>query len=177
MLAGATMQKDYSLAGVRTYEINIIPDERGFFAEAIRQDWKAVVEEQIVQANLSYSFPGIVRAWHRHLRGQVDCFLAIQGALKICAFDDETKGLVEIIASADKPMLVRVPGHYWHGFKAVHSQPSLAMYFVNRLYDYSKPDEERRPWNDPKIVPAEINGNRSDPRVNQAWDWLYPPYK
>jgi dTDP-4-dehydrorhamnose 3,5-epimerase len=171
------MQKEYPLAGVRTHELNLIPDERGFFAEALRQDWHDFIDEWIVQANLSYSYPGMVRAWHRHLRGQVDCFLVIQGALKICAYDEETSRLAEVIASAEKPMLVRIPGHYWHGFKAIHSQPSLAIYFVNRLYDYSSPDEERRPWNDAKIVPLEINGNRNDPRVNQAWDWFYPPHK
>jgi dTDP-4-dehydrorhamnose 3,5-epimerase len=113
------MQKEYPLAGVRTYELNLIPDERGFFAEALRQDWHGITEEWITQANLSYSYPGMVRAWHRHLRGQVDCFLVIQGALKICAYDDETRGLAEVIASAEKPTLVRIPGHYWHGFKAI----------------------------------------------------------
>ncbi len=33
------MTKEYALAGVKTQEINLIPDERGFFAEALRQDW------------------------------------------------------------------------------------------------------------------------------------------
>ena len=32
--------KEYALKGVKTYEIKILPDERGFFAEAFRQDWK-----------------------------------------------------------------------------------------------------------------------------------------
>ena len=171
------MLRDYPLAGVRTYELNLIPDERGFFIEALRQDWQGIIEEWITQANLSYSYPGMIRAWHRHLRGQVDCFLVLQGALKICAYDDETRGLVEVIASATKPMLVRIPGQYWHGFKAIHPQPSLLMYFVNRLYDHEQPDEERRPWNDPEIIPAEINGNKNDPRANQPWDWFYPPHK
>ena len=97
--------------------------------------------------------------------------------MKICAYDEETKRLVEVIGSGDKPTLVRIPGHYVHGTKAVSSEPSLTMYFTNRLYDYKNPDEERRPWNDPKIVPLEINGDKNDPRVNKPWDWFYPPYK
>lgn len=169
--------KEYPLEGIRTQEINLLPDERGFFAEAFRQDWKEFVDEFAVQANLSYSYPGIIRAWHRHLRGQVDYFLVVQGAMKICAYDDRSRRLAEVIASADKPTVVRIAGHYWHGTKTTSSVPSLTMYFVNRLYDYKNPDEERRAWNDPAIIPVEINGNKSDPRAGKAWDWFYPPHK
>ncbi len=171
------MPRDYPLAGVKTYEINLIPDERGFFAEGIRQDWQDFIDEWVVQANLSYSYPGMVRAWHRHLRGQVDYFLVVRGAMKICAYDEATRKLVEVIGSGEKLTLVRIPGHYLHGTKAISSEPSLTVYFVNRLYDYKNPDEERRPWNDPDIIPSEINGRKGDPRVDQPWDWFYPPYK
>ena len=74
---GRTM-KEHSLKGVKTHEIKIIPDERGFFAEALRKDWKEFLgAEQITQANLSYSYPNVVRAWHKHTRGQIDHFLFI----------------------------------------------------------------------------------------------------
>jgi dTDP-4-dehydrorhamnose 3,5-epimerase len=171
------MPKEYPLAGVRTHELNVLPDERGFFGEALRQDWQEIVDEWIKQVNLSYSYPGMVRAWHRHLRGQVDYFLVLEGAMKICAYDEETKRLTEVIGSSTKPTLIRVPGSYWHGTKTISSNPSLSVYFANRLYEYSSPDEERRPWNDPKIVPSEINGSKTDPRVNRPWDWFYPPHK
>jgi dTDP-4-dehydrorhamnose 3,5-epimerase len=172
--------KEYPLSGVKTYDLNLIPDERGFFSEAIRQDWSDVVQEPFVQANLSFTYPDIVRAWHRHLRGQVDVFLVLEGALKICAYDAESGKLAEVIASSRKPTLVRIPGHYWHGFKAVAAGAAggaLLMYFVNRLYDPRNPDEERRPWDDPAIVPSEINGNKKEPRVGQPWDWFAPPHK
>ena len=169
--------KQYPLEGVRTYALNILPDERGFFAEALRQDWQDFIDEWITQVNLSYSYPDMVRAWHRHLRGQVDYFLVLKGAMKICAYDEETKRLAEVIASGEKLALVRISGHYLHGTKTISSEPSLTVYFVNRLYDYKNPDEERRPWNDPNIIPSEINGNKNDPRVNEPWDWFYPPHK
>ncbi len=171
------MTKEYALAGVKTQEINLIPDERGFFAEALRQDWGDFFDEWIVQANLSYSYPGIIRAWHKHLRGQVDYFLVLKGAMKICAYDEETREFAEVIGSGEKPTLIRIPGNYYHGTKTVSSEPSLTVYYVNRLYDYKGPDEERRPWNDPSIIPSEINGNKNDPRVNKPWDWLYPAHK
>lgn len=166
--------REYDLPGVKTYDLRILPDERGFFAEALRKDWGELLEEdEITQVNVSFSYPGIIRAWHRHLRGQVDYFLVLQGAMKICAYDDRdglpTKGkLVEIITSSHKPQVVRIPGIYWHGTKTVSNEPSLLIYFVNRLYDYQNPDEERRPWNDPKII---------DSKTMEPYDWNKPPHK
>ena len=169
--------KEYPLEGVRVQEINLLPDERGFFAEALRQDWQDFIDEWIVQANLSYSYPGVVRAWHKHLRGQVDYFLVLKGAMKICAYDEESRRLAEVIDSGEKPSLVRIPGHYLHGTKTISNEPSVTIYFTSRLYDYKDPDEIRRPWNDLAIVPSEINGNKNDPRVGKPWDWFYLAYK
>jgi dTDP-4-dehydrorhamnose 3,5-epimerase len=160
---------EYQLPGMKTYDIQKHPDERGFFAEVLRADWKEFLEgEWVVQANLSLSYPGIIRAWHRHARGQIDYFLVLQGALKIVAYDEARGRLAEVIASEERLQLVRVPGGYWHGTKSVGHQPSRALYFVTRLYDYANPDEERRPWNDARII---------DPRTQQAYDWNRPPHK
>ncbi|MCS7120443.1 MAG: dTDP-4-dehydrorhamnose 3,5-epimerase family protein [Nitrososphaerota archaeon] len=166
------------LEGIRTFELKKIPDERGFFCEILRQDWREFLgDEWIVQANLSYSYPGIVRAWHRHLRGQIDYFVVLRGAMKICAYDEETCELDEIVGSEHKIQVVRIPGNFWHGTKTLGNEPSLTLYFVTRLYNYKDPDEERRPWNDPLIVPKSVNGKTDDPRVGKTWDWNYPPHK
>jgi dTDP-4-dehydrorhamnose 3,5-epimerase len=168
--------KEYhDLPGVKTYDLSLFPDERGYFSELLRTDWKDLLgEDPILQVNSSLTYPGIIRAWHRHIRGQNDNFLVLQGALKICAYDDRnespgTKGkLIEIVVSSHKPQIVRVPGFYWHGFKNVSNEPSLLVYFVNKLYDPQNPDEERRPWNDPTIL---------DPRDGKPFDWNKPPHK
>jgi len=162
------------LPGVRTLEIKKLPDERGFFAEVHRADWKEFLEgDTIVQSNLSLSYPGMIRAWHQHRRGQVDYFCVVRGAMKICAYDDDpassTRGqLDEVVASSEKLSLVRIPGKYWHGTKTLGPEPSLTVYMVNRLYDYKDPDEGRRPWNDPAVV---------DPRLHEPFDWNRPPHK
>ncbi len=162
------------LPGVRTWDIKKLPDERGYFAEALRSDWTELLEgDTIVQTNLYLSYPGMIRAWHRHRRGQVDYFIVIEGALKICAYDDAdgspTKGqLDEIIASAARPQVVRLPGKYWHGTKAVSPDPALTVYMVSRLYEAKNPDEDRRPWNDPTVI---------DRHSGQSYDWNRPPHK
>ncbi len=157
------------LEGVKVFELKKIPDERGFFAEILRKDWREILgDEWIVQANLSYSYPGVIRAWHRHKRGQIDYFIVLQGAMRICAYDDQTKQLDEIVSTEHKLQIVRIPGHYWHGTKTIGYKPSLTLYFVTRLYDYANPDEERRPWNDPSII---------DPKTGKPYDWNKPPHK
>jgi len=173
-----TSVKEYPLKGIRLCELKILPDERGFFAEALRADWRELLgDDKILQANLSYSYPNVVRAWHKHERGQVDYFLVLEGAVKVCAYDEKTKKMVEVVLSENKPSVLRVPGEYWHGTKTISHKPSLTVYFVTKLYDYGNPDEARRPWNDPSIVPVEINGRRDDPRCGKPWDWFYPPYR
>jgi dTDP-4-dehydrorhamnose 3,5-epimerase len=164
------------LPGIFIKPLKRFADERGFFTEIMRSDWTDTFQDELCQANMSISYPGIVRAWHRHERGQVDHFLVLRGALKICAYDDESHELDEIISSGENPQVIRMPGHYWHGFRVVGNELAMLVYFVNRLYDYKDPDEIRRPWDDSTIVPSSING-RSDDRCGRPWDWFYPPYK
>ncbi len=166
------------LSGVIIKPLKKFADERGFLTEIYRKDWKDLFgDDEIVQANLSITYPGVIRAWHRHKRGQIDYFLVIEGILKICAYDEETRKLDEIISTGENLQLVRIPGHYWHGIKAIGWRPAYLIYFVNKLYDYSDPDEERRPWNDQTIIPKIINGRKDDPRCGKPWDWNYPPHK
>lgn len=169
---GNTMKT--SLPGIKVYDLDKHPDKRGFFVEILRRDWSEFLGNyDIVQANLSFSHPGVIRAWHRHIRGQVDHFLVIKGMVRIAAYDDQegssTRGqLFDISVSEEKPRLVRIPGHYWHGFKIMGDKPALLVYFVNMLYDHDDPDEERRPWNDLKII---------DPETGKPYDWNKPSHK
>jgi dTDP-4-dehydrorhamnose 3,5-epimerase len=166
------------LDGIKVLDLKKFIDERGSFTEIMRVDWKDFFEEDNpVQANLSVSFPGMVRAWHKHERGQVDYFLVISGVMKICAFDETSGELDEIVASGEKLQLVRIPGKYWHGTKTIGTKPSVTVYFVSKLYDYQNPDELRRGWNDQKIIPKSVNGKTDDQRVGKPWDWFAPPHK
>jgi len=166
------------LQGIRVKSINRLQDERGFFTEVMRKDWKDLfAEDTIVQANLSLTYPGLIRAWHRHLRGQTDYFLVLKGSVKICAFDEKTRELDEVVSGALNLQVVRMPGHYWHGFKVLGDEPAMMLYFTTNLYDPANPDEERRPWNDLTLIPKIVNGKKDDVRVGKAWDWNYPPHK
>jgi dTDP-4-dehydrorhamnose 3,5-epimerase len=166
------------LKGIKIKTIDRFIDERGFFTEVMRTDWKDLFgEDTIKQANHSFTYPNVIRAWHRHLRGQVDYFLVLKGSIKIGVYDDDSGELDEIVSSGLDLQIVRVPGEYWHGFKAIGNEPAMLLYFTTNLYDPSNPDEERRAWNDPTIIPKLVNGRKNDSRVGKPWDWNLPPNK
>ena len=166
------------LKGITIKPIKKLHDERGSFMELMREDWKDILnEDHFVQANLSISYPNIIRAWHRHLKGQTDYFIVLSGVIKICAYDEETKELNEIFSTGQNLQIVKVPGHYWHGFKVISNESAWLLYFTTKLYDHVNPDEERRPWNDQTIIPKSINGKEDDPRIGETWDWNLPPHK
>ncbi len=166
------------LPGITIKSLKRFPDERGFFTEIMRKDWKDLFQDDsVAQANISISYPAVIRAWHRHLRGQTDYFLVLRGALKICAFDEKTQELNEIVSTSKDLQIIRMPGNYWHGFKVVGNERAMLLYFTTRLYDRSNPDEERRPWDDQTIIPKRINGKKEDPRVEKPWDWNRPPHE
>lgn len=162
----------YKLEGLAVRNLEKHADERGFFAEILRNDWKELIhKDKVVQTSLSMSQPGVVRAWHRHAQGQVDYIIVIEGMVKIAVYDDRdgspTRGeIVDMIVSGERLQAVRVPGHYWHGTKNMGDKPSLTIYFCTKLYNHADPDEERRPWNDASII---------DPRTNKPYDWEILP--
>jgi dTDP-4-dehydrorhamnose 3,5-epimerase len=176
-VSGCVLMEQDRLEGFEVRTLELRPDDRGFFCELYRSDWSKFFREPVVQFNLSSSYPGIVRAWHRHARGQVDYFIVVQGALRICAYDPEVRALEEVVSSDRRLQVVRVPGRFYHGTMAVGDAPALTLYATTVLYDYASPDEERLLWNDPSVMPLRINGDKADPRNGLPWDWLRPPHR
>lgn len=158
------------ITGVKIKELKKITDGRGFLSEIMRDDW-GIVKEKIAQANISKSAPGVIRAWHRHERGQIDYMIVLEGSVKICVYNEKTKELAEIINKPGVMHMVRIPGKYWHGYKVIGNKPAVMLYFLNKLYDYKNPDELRMDPNEPKVVPKRINGKTNDTRVNKPWVW------
>jgi len=159
--------ENYDL-GVQVLIPKINNDKRGFVSEIFRSDWNGFFgKDKPNQINISQSLPGVIRAWHRHLRNQVDFFTVLKGTVKICIYDNDKKSetfgkLVEIISSEKKLQIVKVPGNFWHGTKTIGNESSYTVYFLNNLYNYEDPDEERIPWDDPSII---------DPRTKKPFDW------
>jgi len=135
------------IEGVELKQLKKNVDERGYLCELLRKDWS--IFKDFAMAYFSTTFPGVVRAWHRHPRSkQEDRMCVVQGTAKIAVYDDRekssTKSLInEFILGEDNLALLKIPGECWHGFKALGVKPVLLINFPTTLYDYEKPDEER----------------------------------
>ena len=159
--------KEYDL-GVKVFSPKINNDERGFVSEIFRSNWSEFFgNDYPKQINISKSKPGVIRAWHRHKNNQIDFFTVLKGKMKICVYDGDKNSstfgkLVEIIADENNLQIIKVPGHFWHGTKTLGTESSYTIYFINNLYNYENPDEERMPWNDQSVV---------DPTTGKPYEW------
>lgn len=128
-----------------------IVDERGYLMETLRADWEDV-SRPFAMSYLSMSYPGVVRAWHRHPRTkQRDTFIVPIGMVKVVVYDPETREVDEHVIGEDNPVLLSFDGDKWHGFKCIGTKPCLLINFPDKLYDYKNPDEGRMPYNSPEI--------------------------
>jgi dTDP-4-dehydrorhamnose 3,5-epimerase len=140
---------------VRNLQINA--DERGSLTEIWRSDWDFFSDgDEPAMSYVSVTYPGIIRAWHRHDRGQIDHFVVLSGKAKVGVYDDReespTRGeLGTFVIGEGKMNALRVPGDCWHGFKSVGDKRTVLINFPTNLYNYEDPDEERLPYDTDKI--------------------------
>jgi dTDP-4-dehydrorhamnose 3,5-epimerase len=137
------------IKGVETRALQVNADERGHLVEIFREDWE-LYDPEPAMSYYSLSYPGVIRAWHRHHRGQIDHFICPQGRIKVGIYDDRedspTRGDLDtfVIGEHDQ-QAVRIPGACWHGFKVLGDEQAMLLNFPTNLYDYDDPDEERLP--------------------------------
>lgn len=141
------------IEGVVIKPLRVIPDDRGYLMEILRNDDELFAG--FGQAYVTACYLGVVKAWHAHRR-QVDNICCVQGTAKLGIFDDRhdspTCGQTDaIILGMIKPVLVLIPPLVWHGFTPVGSEAVLLLNIPTQHYDYDDPDELRRPPFDPDI--------------------------
>jgi dTDP-4-dehydrorhamnose 3,5-epimerase len=132
--------------GVRTKKLRLIPDERGWLMEVLRND-EPNLFEKFGQVYISATYPGVVKAWHYH-KHQVDNFACITGMVKLVLVDTRdgspTKGAVnEFFLGVQQPILVQVPNLVYHGWKCISPDVSTVVNVPTEVYHYDEPDEYR----------------------------------
>jgi dTDP-4-dehydrorhamnose 3,5-epimerase len=143
------------IEGIEVKKLEKHPDERGVLVELLRKDWS--IFKEFTMTYFSWTYPGVVRAWHRHPKTkQIDFLCVLQGKAKIVVYDQReislTKGMInEFFIGEDNMVLLKIPGECWHGFKALGNKPVLLVNFPTKLYNYENPDEERLPPDTDKI--------------------------
>jgi dTDP-4-dehydrorhamnose 3,5-epimerase len=130
---------------VKTKPLRLIPDERGFLMEMLRNDDELFTK--FGQAYISATYPGAVKAWHYH-KVQVDHFVCVTGMIKLVLVDTRegspTRGAVnEFFLGTQNPTMVQVPNLVYHGWKCISTDMSLVVNVPTEPYSYVDPDEYR----------------------------------
>ncbi len=133
------------IEGVRTKSLKLVPDERGWLMEMLRNDDQLFTKFGQIYATATY--PGVVKGWHLH-REQVDNFVCVAGMVKLVMFDSRedspTRNEVNEFFIGDRnPLLVQVPAGVHHGWKCISPETAVVINCPTELYDYEKPDEVR----------------------------------
>lgn len=128
-------------------------DDRGYLAELLRSDEK--IFSGFGQANVTLTYPGVVKAWHYH-REQDDLWACVSGMIRVGLYDlregSETFGqTAELYLGDYSPQLVKIPIGVAHGYSVLGTNPAVLIYFVTKPYDPAAPDEYRIPWDSPDI--------------------------
>ena len=144
--AAYTSAKAPRIHGVKVKPIRVMPDERGWLMEILRNDDPDFFVK-FGQVYVSATYPGVVKAWHYH-RVQVDHFCCVAGMVKLVLADTRadspTNGVVnEIYIGVQAPQLVQIPAGLYHGWKCVSSEVSLVVNVPTEPYHYADPDEFR----------------------------------
>jgi dTDP-4-dehydrorhamnose 3,5-epimerase len=143
------------IEGVETRDLQVNADERGHLVETFREDWD-LYDPDPAMSYYSLSYPGVVRAWHRHVEGQIDHFVCPKGRVKVGIYDERDDSSTEgelntFVIGEHKQQAIRIPGDCWHGFKVLGNEQAMLLNFPTKLYDYENPDEERIPYDTDRI--------------------------
>lgn len=141
------------IAGVIIKKLVRHHDDRGFFAEILRDDDNLL--KRFGQASISKTYPGVIKAFHYHER-QDDLWFFPVGSAQVVLHDlrpdsPTYKETNAFYMGEDNPLLLLIPSMVAHGYRVLGTQPAIIVYFTTRSYKSENPDEKRIPWNDPAI--------------------------
>lgn len=141
------------LEEVKVKKIKRFADDRGFFSEIIKEGEETF--RSIKQTSYTETYPGVIKAFHWH-RKQYDVWFPIKGSIQIVLYDlrkdsSTFKQTQVIYAGEDNPSLILIPPGVAHGYRVLGSQRAGLFYHTSEAYDPNNPDEERIPFDDPKV--------------------------
>ena len=141
------------IEGIVVKKLKTILDERGYLQECLRTDWP--MYDKFGQVYITVAFPNVIKAWHYH-KIQTDNMVCIAGNAKLVFCDDRKESptykiINEYFFGEKNPLLITIPNHIWHGFKAIGGKKAMILNCPTELYNYSEPDEYRLPYNTDEI--------------------------
>lgn len=141
------------IEGVRIKQLVTHPDDRGYFREILRDDDGLM--SRFGQASVTLTYPGVIKAFHRHER-QDDLWYVASGMAQVVLYDQRqdspTHGETQVLyAGGSNPILIVIPHGVVHGYKVLGTSPVVLVYFTSESHNPKAPDEQRLPFDDPTI--------------------------
>ena len=139
------------IEGVLVTPLQKIPDERGTIMHMLRVD--APHFEKFGEIYFALSYPGIVKAWHKHTR-QTQNYAVVSGMIKLVLYDsrsesDTTNQVQTVYLGEDNYCLVRIPPQIYYGYKTIGVKPALLANCPTEPHDPT--EAERLDMNDATI--------------------------
>lgn len=125
----------------------------GFLMEILRED--DALLKKFGQTVFTLAYKGTIKAFHWHKK-QDDLWFISSGKARVVLYDarkdSKTFGKTQVIfAGVDDYKLIFIPVGVAHGYQVLSDEPVALFYHVTEMYDPKNPDEERIPYDDPKI--------------------------
>jgi len=133
------------IEGAVIKELKLWPDDRGHFAEILRDVEDICQDFEIRQSSVTMTRPGVIKAFHYHLT-QDDIFVPLIGTTRVALVDfrtdSPTYGLANSIFCGEQYMkAVRIPRGVAHGYEVMPGKDMVMVYYTNQHYN---PDDEFR---------------------------------
>ncbi|MEH6842390.1 dTDP-4-dehydrorhamnose 3,5-epimerase family protein [Priestia megaterium] len=141
------------IEGVKSKKLIKYCDDRGFFAEVLRDDDGLL--SNFGQISWSTSYPGVIKAFHYH-EEQDDIWFFPSGNAQAVLYDlrenSSTKGQTNVYYMGEhNPLILLIPKGVAHGYRVLGEKPATIIYCTTKSYNPIQPDEKRIPWNDKEI--------------------------
>ncbi|MDR7246578.1 dTDP-4-dehydrorhamnose 3,5-epimerase family protein [Priestia megaterium] len=141
------------IEGVKSKKLIKHFDDRGFFAEVLRDDDGLL--SNFGQISWSTSYPGVIKAFHYH-EEQDDIWFFPSGNAQVVLYDlrenSSTKGRTNVYYMGEhNPLILLIPKGVAHGYRVLGEKPATIIYCTTKSYNPIQPDEKRISWNDKEI--------------------------
>lgn len=141
------------IEGVISKKLTKHSDDRGFFAEVVRDDDHLL--SHFGQLSWSTSYPGVIKAFHYH-EEQDDLWFFPSGNAQVVLYDlrehSSTKGETNVYYMGENnPIILLIPKGVAHGYRVLGEKSATVVYCTTKSYNPSRPDEKRIAWDDEEI--------------------------
>ena len=135
--------------GLRFRPTRPVLHDDGSLTEIARQSWPEI-DLPIVQAHLTSTLPGRIRAWGLHERS-TDRLFVVSGMVSVVVYDARHRSATydtvnQFLVGDRSPGLLVIPPNLYHGWRNIGTAEAFIINMPSVEYDYEHPDALDLPY-------------------------------